>query len=120
MLKRSMQLSSAMAKEMVSPALVTMLEDNFDVDLWVSRIPDHQFRPSTRLLTIVKSDIGFLQPSQVGQEGGGTAWLGEVVEEKWDASCVGLEVKLNDKMDEIEEDRLQDVISDRDRRRGEC
>ena len=33
---------------------------------------------------------------------------------------MGLEVKLNDKMDEIEEDRLQDVISDRDRRRGEC
>ena len=33
---------------------------------------------------------------------------------------MGLEVKLNDKMDEIEEDRLQDVISDRDRRMGEC
>ena len=53
-LKRSMQLSSAMAKEIVSPALLARLEDNLDVDL--SGLAHHQFRPNTWLQTIVKSE----------------------------------------------------------------
>ena len=87
-LKRSMQLSSAMAKEIVSPALLARLEDNLDVDL--SGLAHHQFRPNTWLQTIVKSDIGFLQLVQGGQEGVSTDGVEEVV--KWDASSKGLEV----------------------------
>ena len=106
-LKRSMQLSSAMATEIVSPALLARLEDNLDVDL--SGLAHHQFRPNTWLQTIVKSDIGFLQLVQGGQEGVSTDGVEEVV--KWDASSKGLEVKLSDKTEDIKEDRRRDVVT---------
>merc|ERR1719186_1873862 len=103
-LKYSMQLSSAMAKEMVSPALLTKLEDNLLFDL--HGLHNYQFRPSTR--PIVKADIGFLQ---TGQGQGVGLGMGEVVDEKVDVTSKGLEVKLNDKANDFQEDRRQDVLT---------
>merc|ERR1719186_716257 len=87
-LKYSMQLSSAMAKEKVSPALLTKLEDNFDLH----GLHHYEFRPSTR--PIVKGDIGFLQ---IGQGQGVGMEVGDVVADEVDVPNKGLEVKFNDK-----------------------
>merc|ERR1719508_572437 len=95
-LKYSMQLSSAMAKEMVSPALLTKLEDNLLFD--VHGLHHYQFRPSSR--PIVKADIGFLQ---VGQ--------GQGVADEVDVPSKGLEVKFNNKAEDFQEDRRQEVLA---------
>ena len=56
-----------MAKEMVTPALLTKLEDNLLFDL--HRLHHYQFRPSIR--PFVKAYVGFLQISP------GAGWKGE-------------------------------------------
>merc|ERR1719508_346481 len=103
-LKYSMQLSSAMAKEMVSPALLTKLEDNLLFD--VHGLHHYQFRPSTR--PIVKADIGFLQ---IGQGQGVGMGMGDVVADEVDVPSKGLEVRFNDKAEDFQEDRRQEVLA---------
>eukprot|EP00092_Neocalanus_flemingeri_P103641 GFUD01132655.1.p1 GENE.GFUD01132655.1~~GFUD01132655.1.p1 ORF type:complete len:174 (-),score=67.26 GFUD01132655.1:72-593(-) len=58
-LKCSMQLSSALAKDVVSPDLLSKMEDKLVVNL--AGLHESQFRPSAKLEAIGKSDIGFLQ-----------------------------------------------------------